>query len=44
VDVTEAMNITGHFVARDDTPYTVKHWKQNINDNDYTVAEEQPLS
>ena len=46
VDVTEAMNITGHFVARDDTPYTVKHWKQNINDNDYTevVADEQPLS
>ena len=25
--------------ARSDIPYTIKHWKQNANDDDYTLAE-----
>ena len=39
VDVTEALNVTWHFVARDDIDYTVKHWQQNVDDNDYTEVE-----
>ena len=39
VDVTEVLNVTWHFVARDDIDYTVKHWQQNVDDNDYTEVE-----
>lgn len=28
---------TGTWFARSDTPYTVEHWKQNANDDDYTL-------
>ena len=33
-----------NWTANNDTKYTVKHYKQNINDNGYTLAETEELS
>lgn len=34
-----AVSITGAWVARTDTPYTVEYYQQNIQDDGYTLAE-----
>ncbi len=36
---TENKNFTASYTVNTNTPYTVQHFKQNINDNDYTLVE-----
>ena len=36
--------ITARWAARNDTPYTVEHYQQNINDDGYVLADSEPLT
>lgn len=42
--VTEAMTLYAKWTPRDDTPYTVKHLWQNVEDDDYTEHESEGMT
>lgn len=42
--VTENVTYVATWIESTDMPYTVKHWKQNVNDDGYTLANTDNLS
>ena len=40
----DGKTLTAHWVARDDIAYQVKHYQQNIDDDEYTLVDTQDLT
>ena len=40
----DAITLYAQWTANTDTAYTVEHYQQNVNDNEYTLVDTQPLS
>ena len=41
---TDNVTLTAHWTARDDVAYTLKHYQQNIENNDFSLFETQNLT